>query len=397
MPCNLDLYPTDFPATSATGVDAISLELLEQERTAEAIAIAILQNQRTYGYDISMVQDAVQGGGLNALMPISVVSGAAKTAPKPVGSKGFFGGGFLPSSLGATIIDRMTFIDKTVSRLGYGFSNRRAIVGTFASKQSAYWAGGIASDIDKISFDTESVTKIGTVIETGPNVHSAGLTSRLAGYVAGGQDVAYNYFTVTSVQKVTFSNDAITLLAARLLSPAWGAIGLSSAPAGYVAGGQIGFSPAVAGINKLTYSSEAISLLGTGLLLARRNSAGVNAPLAGYVAGGLGTSGFFGGVQGGSSNGVSYSSIEKLIYANESISMIGATTGEPMWCVTAMNNNLYGYFGGGFSFINNISSFLSKINEFDIAGESISLLGMGFSDPRCCSDGAANYSPGWGD
>ena len=248
MPCNLELYPLEFPAVlSNTGADAIALEVKGLQRTAEAVAISILQNQRTYGYAISMLQDAIGGGGLNALMPLTIISNTTAFVPTAKGSKGFWGGGMLAGKLTVSYLDRFTFLVKSISRIGANFAQRRFWAATVASRANAYWAGGSIVDgesyisgIERLVFSTEAITTIGTLLSVNQVFNISGLTAPLAGYVVAGSGVA----ATVAIQKITFSTEAVTLLAAVLTPAGWGRTGVSSLTAGYTAGGVVSVSVA---------------------------------------------------------------------------------------------------------------------------------------------------------
>ena len=391
MPCNLDLYPLEFTISQAnTGTDAIAAEVDDLQYTAEAIAISLLQNQRAYGYNLSMLQDAIGGGGLNALMPLTIISNTAAFIPNTKGSKGFWGGGMIANGSSVSYLDRFTFADKSISRLGVNFAKPRCASGTTATRINAYWgggwnvAGGGSTDLDRLILSTEALSTVGTLFASPPNPtgHIVGLTALTAGYMLGG--VCTNYTRSNSIQKITFSTEAVTILGAVLPTAPWGHVGVSAATAGYIAGGYL--TQSVATIYKFLYSTEVISLLGAPLAVARRNSAALSSETAGYFTAGLGGTGYVG-------DGTILSSIEKLTYPSEAMSLLGAAFGIPHWVSEGLGSNSYGYTGGGF--IRPYAS-LRTIYEFAYIGESLTLLGIGLSDVRYSSSAVSDFSPAMG-
>ena len=385
MPCNLELYPLEFPAVlSTTGADAIALEVKGLQRTAEAVAISILQNQRTYGYAISMLQDAIGGGGLNALMPLTIISNTTAFVPTAKGSKGFWGGGLTYGSLSVSYIDRFTFLDKSVSRMGITFAKKRTLAATIASRSNAYWAGGSISDIDRLVFSTEAITTIGILLGVNQVAHLVGLTSLLAGYVVAGTGVDLS----AAIQKFIFTTEAVTLLGAVLTAAVWGHAGVGSLTAGYTAGGYI--TASIATIHKFLYSTEAVSLMGNSLSTPRRNLTGLSSDSAGYFAAGLGTTGYVG-------TGLPLSSIEKLTYSGEAMTVLGSAFGAAHWVSDGLGNNVNGYVGGGvIRDANGVYISLRTISELSYIGDSLTLLGIGLSDSRYGASAISDFSPGMG-
>lgn len=388
MPCNLDLYPLEFSTSQvSTGTDAIAEEVDDLQYTAEAIAIALLQNQRAYGYNLSMLQDATGGGGLNALMPLTIVSGANIFVPPPKGTKGYWGGGQYLGGLLSSHLDRFTFSDKSISRIGISFAKLRMLAGTTASKNNGYWGGGSHIDLDRLTFLTEALTTVGTLATSPPypSGHIAGVTALLAGYMISGVN-ASNALN-PAIEKITFATDAVTLLSAVVPTATWGHVGVSSVAAGYSGGGYT--TQSVGFMHKLLYSTEAVSLMGVSLASPRRSVAGLSSDAAGYFAAGLGTSGFVG-------DGLMLASIEKLNYAGDGMSILGSAFGTPHWVSEGMGSNSYGYVGGGGIRINSSYLALRTIYELAYIGESLTLLGTGLSDARWCASAVSDFSPAMG-
>jgi hypothetical protein len=81
---------------------------------------------------------------------------------------------------------------------------------------------------------------------------------------------------------------------------------------GYVMGGKY-FEPSVTQIQKLTFSPEAVSTLGAVVSIARWFMGGLGSSTQGYASGGA------------VRNGMTYTRLEKLNYSTEAVSTIGET------------------------------------------------------------------------
>ena len=164
----------------------------------------------------------------------------------------------------------------------------------------------------------------------------------LAGYSIGG----YSSTTIglTLIDKISFSNDAISALSATLSTGRYYASNLSnSGVAGYVGGGNSS-SAAIASIEKLTFSSEARSNVSATYGSARGDSHGAmsNSGTAGYAGGGINAAG-----------GV-LNSIDKILYSNDTTSTLSAvlpwsTYGRRRNPGTA-NSGTAGYTFGGYNY-----------------------------------------------
>ena len=160
----------------------------------------------------------------------------------------------------------------------------------------------------------------------------------IAGYSSGGTyDTTVNVY-LTRIDKLVYSGESLSNLAATLS----GAPGRSSAEfansnvAGYQAGGFNGATGgSVSVINKLTFSNDANSSIAATLSIVRGENYGVaNTGTAGYVGGGYSTGG-------------SVDSTDKLTFSNDSRSTLGSTFSEIARNDNgAANGTTEGYFYG---------------------------------------------------
>jgi hypothetical protein len=175
-----------------------------------------------------------------------------------------------------------------------------------------------------------------------------------AGYASGG----YTNGNLSTVQKLTFSNDSRTTLAATLsASSTDGSAFANSGTAGYA---QLGRSTTV---NKIAFSNDSISTLGASgsyQSTVDRSGTASNSGTAGYWAGGYNYDVF------SSSN-----AINKITYSNDtrvsvSATMPGGVTDQG----SCANSGTAGYFAGGAD-----AGGGNKIQKLTFSGETRSQLG----------------------
>lgn len=164
----------------------------------------------------------------------------------------------------------------------------------------------------------------------------------LAGYSIGGNSAST--VGITGIDKIAFSNDAVSAIAATLSSGRYYASNLSnSGVAGYIGGGNTSIS-AIASIEKLTFSSEARSNVSATYGTARGDSHGAmsNSGTAGYAGGGV------------NGAGTPVNSIDKILYSNDTTSTLSAVL---PWSTYgrrrnpgAANSGTAGYTFGGYNY-----------------------------------------------
>ena len=140
--------------------------------------------------------------------------------------------------------------------------------------------------------------------------------------------------STTSVDKLNFANDSISAAAATMLGKT-DAIGFNSPTNGYVAGGRDNkASASVNSIERLTFATDTSALLSAILGATMRSAAGLNSTVRGYVAGGFQSS--------------NSKVIQRLIFADETCTVIAATLQvERMTSASGINSSTKGYAVGG--------------------------------------------------
>lgn len=238
------------------------------------------------------------------------------------------------SNSASTTINKLVFSSDAVSTLGTTLAFPRKESGAMANSGTAGYVlggndssgGGTTSAIDKIAFSNDTRTTLAATL-TAPTYRNTGAmaNSGTAGYAHGGNRTDDYGFT-SYVDKITFSNDSKSTISATLSSiNARNAAHANSGTAGYFLGGLINLTT----IDKITFSSDSKSAVSGGMSTPRNYHAGfANSGTAGYAAGGNNTS------------GTRLSSIEKLAYSNDAVSSTSVT-------MASARNNPAGFADSG--------------------------------------------------
>ena len=198
-----------------------------------------------------------------------------------------FGGAAASTS---TTVDKFTFPSFTRSTLGTGLSVTNAYTSGHANSGVAgYCQGGSGANTmsNKFVFSTDSRSNIAWLNPRGYG-NAGCANSGTAGYVGGGFD---NPTRFDSASKITYSTDAVSNIASVLVTGTnnLGAFA-NSGTAGYWSGGWTG--SAASATNKLTFSTDT-SAASTALAAGRYGCFGMaNSGTAGYLAGGYDGSSF---------------------------------------------------------------------------------------------------------
>ena len=251
---------------------------------------------------------------------------------------------------------------------------------TLFTELGAYFAGGYyqLSGIYKITFSADSTSTLAATLSVSRHALSGAANSGTAAYFAGGSYAGYP----SSIEKLTFSGDSTSTLAATLStarSSLWGAA--NSGTAAYFAGGWTGVdnlsSPAgyASSIEKLTFSGDTRSTLAATLSTARSSLTGAaNSGTAAYFAGGY------------NSSYVLISGIDKITFSGDTRSTLAATLSSARYNPTGAASVQAAYFAGGYDEYNPISS----IDKITFSGDTRSTLAATLSSANWGAGGAAN-------
>jgi hypothetical protein len=190
------------------------------------------------------------------------------------GTAGYFSGGFDGSNaIYLSSIKKLTFSGESLSTIGANLSHNNATysAGMANSGTAGYISGGTKgyytlnmSKIDKLTFSNDSISTLSYTYSPNRNGQTSFANSGTAGYYAGGQFVSNdNIVGAQDIYKVSFSNDSVSNLAATLsvLNDSAGGFA-KSGTAGYISGGYSRSSNSyISTIQKLTFSNDSVSTL----------------------------------------------------------------------------------------------------------------------------------------
>lgn len=199
--------------------------------------------------------------------------------------------------------------------------------------------GGVpfVSTAEKVNFATDAVSVTSTAALSVARRFTGGTGNITTGYIGGGYDDAPTSASVSTVDKLTYSNDttarqptADLSLARQLLA----AVGNSDA--GYFAGG---LPNNVSTVDKLTYSNDTSAATPSAFLSIQRRSL--------WGTGNI-TDGYFGGGGNPGLSPANMSTVDKVTYSNDTTSAVpGAALSSERDLLVAVGNKDQGYFCGG--------------------------------------------------
>ena len=192
--------------------------------------------------------------------------------------------------------------------------------------------------VDKISYSIDTVSLSSATLSPGIS-RFGGEGSSSAGYFGGGTTGTPFYSTM---YKLTYLSDAITTVptAGSLSAARYGLAATGSSAVGYFGGGQTASNRQWTTMDKLTYSTETTAVTPSANLIA--------GPGLSYLgATGSTTAGYFGG--GFNAPASSFSTIHKLVYSTDVTTALPATGALSVarWGITATGSFTAGYFSGG--------------------------------------------------
>jgi hypothetical protein len=278
---------------------------------------------------------------------VSTISSASSSATPAIPQAGYLVGGFNYSgNVRYSSTQKIAFSNDAVSTIASTLDIARSHAAGFANSGTAgYQAGGVQAPgnhtrrVDKLNFSGDTVSSSITSMSSGATAATspaAMANSGTAGYIAGGDKTEGGVSYRTSIDKLTFSNDTISVLGATLsqMQTQW-AGSANSGTAGYYAGGYNNGSPTGSTIVKLLFSNETRSNLSTTLGVSNMtsNASHANSGTASYWLGGFDSS-----ITG---------AIQKLPFSTESRSTLGATITARDWPTGFSKSGTAGYTQGG--------------------------------------------------
>lgn len=262
-----------------------------------------------------------------------------------------------------------------ISARGYGAFN---IFGPTMPLPQGIWAGGSVSGggstaaIQKFLFSTETRTNSSSTLPIGRNAGTAMSRQGIGGYIAGGVDTNDNY--LNSILKYVMLTEVVTTLSATLNASIFVTGFDNTDIAGYAVGGYLPAQSSVSqsAVNKLAYSSETRSVI-SGTYQIRGAGTVQNTNVAGYYCGGY--------------SGSNYeSTVKKMPYSTESFSTVGNLTSARIISSGIENLSTAGYSMGGVN-----GGFYNIIQKINFANDSVSTIGATLSVASAYVDSGISY------
>lgn len=299
---------------------------------------------------------------------VSTLSSASSSVTLVIPQGAYFAGGEGPANQPGgrnptANIDKLSFDTDSVSTISATISSlASSLTGAgFANSGTAgYYAGGYnaayLSKIDKLTFSSESRSTISATFSSGRTYVAACANSGTAGYFGGGTDSATagsNRYGSSDIQKLTFSNDSRSTIGETLSgnNSDHGSLANSGTAGYWGPGSHYDYSQLYESrISKLTFSNETRSILSAKL---------TNGWITQYAAcANSGTAGYW---IGGNELGTQLSRIEKMPFSNDTISTVTGLARVTMRAAASAKSGTAGYIGGGYEGSGYAISYIAKI------------------------------------
>lgn len=262
---------------------------------------------------------------------------------------GYFGGGDVPTR--TTNIDRLDYSNETVSSPGKYLPAAREAYGAFASPSYGYYGGGrsspntlpasvlIHSAIDRIDFISETLSIVSSSTTRFKSGHS-GTQSNNYGYFGGGYAPATpTPVSYSTLERFDFSTETVSLPTRHITQPRYNLASIESENYGYYSGGRLPSATFTntSTIDRVDFSTETISIPGRNMLGLRSAHAGASSNTYGYFGGGYSVV----------SPATRTCTIERMDFLTETIDLLGGSFATANSFSASSNSLSYGYFGGG--------------------------------------------------
>ena len=255
------------------------------------------------------------------IVAASLVSARDGVSGLSAATKGYFGGGFSPTT---AEIDGIRFYDRTAINPAAALTQARDSAAPVYSGSAGFWGGGWtatgrSSEVDGLNFSSEATLNPAMTLSTqrgGVGGLSSAGTAK--GYFAGGNGTGDT--ASVRVDGIRFQDQTAFTPAGNLTQGTESPGGLNSADVGYVAGGYAGFQlNRVVGIR---FSDEAAIPVNVALNLGNPGTAPapVSGQFRGYVAGGW---------TGGAGSTVGANTINRIDFVTVATTTIAAVLSQP--------------------------------------------------------------------
>jgi len=297
----------------------------------------------------------------------STASSASNSVTPAIPKAGFISDGAFAGGSG---IDKLSFTSETISRLS-------AVTATNAQSGSGFSNNGVAGYIYhvnvsprayyKLAYATDSTSSIGNLsLGNGNGTNAVGIAnSGTAGYNMGGGNQN------SGITKLIFSNDTASIIATTLASSSYELAqgGRNGSTAAYYAGGSVGGYNTT--ISKIAFSNDARTTVATGLTVG-------NFDTTGYTSN-SGTASYWG--RGMNATTTFTSAIDKFVFSGETNSAIAATLSQARVSGQAVSfSGTAGYYTGGYISAGNQAQ--TTIDKLAYSGDTRSTLAAVLTNRR---------------
>ena len=225
----------------------------------------------------------------------------ARSGPAATGNStaGYFGGGNTPGSI-VSSIEKVTYSSDTTAAVpGASLSAARRYLAATGNSTAGYFGGGgsapLRSTMDKVTYSNDTTAQIPGASLSGVRYFLAATGNSTAGYFGGGNIAPGAGFATATMDKVTYSSDTTAAVPGANLSVArYGLAATGNSTAGYFGGGQPSSAPSgrISTMDKVTYSNDTTAAVpGAPLSDVRFQPAATGSSTAGYFGGGFSNSG----------------------------------------------------------------------------------------------------------
>jgi len=323
-------------------------------------------------------------------MPL-VAGISASTINNTTGSAilgGYFAGGYdFTSNIGYNTMDKLIYssetmasFNKTLSYISFG---QAGIENSGNAGYLLQYPNSLVNSLNKIIYKYDVTQEFPNFFTTvGKKWETFGLSNRgTAGYWAGGYDGAVK---LSTIQKLSFSNDSIAIISATLdqiLNQDQGnSVFNNNGIAGYVYSGSTSTGSNSNNVNKLNFSNDTCSISNTSTDRFPDMCCMSNNGVAGYGAG-------------------SYSKVTPTGYAFNAMKYTYSTettsTTSSSWSVNAWggagvtNNGIAGYFSFGHP--RGASATVTTVGKLDYSTETATTLSATTKNANGINEGVSNY------
>ena len=297
---------------------------------------------------------------------------------------GYFAGGINPALSPAYVdtVDRLDFFNETTSTPGNDLSQGRSGLAAVSTSSYGYFGGGLdptqtpstVTTVDRLDFSNETTSTNNLPVA---RTFSATVSTSSYGYFGGGITPDG---VVATVQRLEFSNETFSLPGIDLPQARNSLAAVSTSSYGYFGCGQ---DPAVSPtyrntVDRIDFSNETTSAPSNNLPAARAGLAAVSSSSYGYFGGGFSTPA-----------PTFYDTVNRLDFSNDTVTTPGNDLPQARAFLSATSNNSYGYFGGG-----NAPPNVTTVDRIDFSNETFSLPGDNLSQERrilAALSGGASY------